>query len=64
MKDKPYPRGEVVIGGDVVTQGYLNLPDTTTENFFTENNKRWFKTGDIGEIHDDGMLKIIGEVTI
>lgn len=61
VKDKPYPRGEIVIGGDNVSEGYYKLPDKTNDDFFTENNKRWFKTGDIGEIHADGVLKIIGK---
>lgn len=60
VKDKPYPRGEIVIGGDNISVGYYNLPEKTSEDFFVENNIRWFKTGDIGEIHQDGVLKIIG----
>lgn len=60
VKDKPYPRGEIVIGGDNISDGYYKLPDKTKEDFFVDSNKRWFKTGDIGEIHSDGVLKIIG----
>ncbi|KAK4336910.1 hypothetical protein RND71_043475 [Anisodus tanguticus] len=57
--DKPYPRGEIVIGGDCVTSGYYKNDDLTKEAFFEENGKRWFKTGDIGEIYPDGTIKII-----
>lgn len=60
IKDKPYPRGEIVIGGDNVSPGYYKLPEKTEEDFYVEGSKRWFKTGDIGEIHSDGVLKIIG----
>lgn len=60
VKDQPYPRGEIVIGGDNVSQGYYKMPEKTNEDFFVENKKRWFKTGDIGEIHNDGVLKIVG----
>lgn len=55
-------QGEVLIGGDCVSKGYYKLPDKTAEEFFEEDGKQWFKTGDIGEIHPDGVLKIIGEL--
>ena len=60
--DKPYPRGEIVIGGPNVTQGYFKNPAKTAEDFEVDRNgQRWFHTGDIGEFHPDGCLKIIGE---
>lgn len=40
--------------------GYYKLPGKTADDFFDEDGKRWFKTGDIGEMHPDGVLKIIG----
>lgn len=61
VTNRPYPQGEIIIGGDSVSQGYYKLPGKTEEEFFEEDGKRWFKTGDIGEIHSDGVLKIIGE---
>lgn len=61
VTDKPYPRGEIVVGGETVSKGYFKLPGKTEEDFFEENGRRWFKTGDIGEFHPDGVLKIIGE---
>ncbi|XP_065199736.1 fatty acid CoA ligase Acsl3 [Planococcus citri] len=57
--DKPYPRGEIIIGGNNVSPGYYKLDDKTKEDFFTEDGCRWFKTGDIGEYHPDGVIKII-----
>lgn len=59
MTDKPYPRGEIVIGGSCVTAGYFNNQQLTDESFRTEENRQWFYTGDIGEIHPDGSIKII-----
>jgi long-chain acyl-CoA synthetase len=61
VTDKPYPRGEIVIGGESVSTGYYKLPGKTAEEFFEQDGRRWFKTGDIGEFHPDGVLKIIGE---
>ncbi|XP_011881696.1 PREDICTED: long-chain-fatty-acid--CoA ligase 4 isoform X1 [Vollenhovia emeryi] len=59
VKDHPHPRGEIVIGGDIVSAGYYKLPDKTKEDFFQEDGRQWFRTGDIGEIHADGTIKII-----
>lgn len=60
ITNKPYAQGEIVIGGDIVSRGYYKLEEKTAEDFFDEGGKRWFKTGDIGEFHEDGVLKIIG----
>ncbi|XP_050309991.1 long-chain-fatty-acid--CoA ligase 4 isoform X3 [Anthonomus grandis grandis] len=59
VTDKPHPRGEILVGGDNVSAGYYKLPDKTNEEFLEEDGKRWFKTGDIGEVHDDGVVTII-----
>ncbi|KAM4693828.1 fatty acid CoA ligase Acsl3 [Discoglossus pictus] len=58
--DKPYPRGEILIGGPNVTMGYYKNKTKTKDDFFVDKNgQRWFCTGDIGEFHSDGCLKII-----
>ncbi|CAL4114695.1 unnamed protein product, partial [Meganyctiphanes norvegica] len=59
ITDKPNPRGEIVIGGDCVAAGYYKNPEKTKEEFFEEDGKRWFRTGDIGEVESDGALRII-----
>ncbi|CRL04303.1 CLUMA_CG017401, isoform A [Clunio marinus] len=59
VTNKPYPQGEIIVGGTNVAQGYYKLPDQTNEAFFVEDGKRWMRTGDVGEIHEDGTLKII-----
>ncbi|XP_019395959.1 PREDICTED: long-chain-fatty-acid--CoA ligase 4 isoform X2 [Crocodylus porosus] len=59
-RDKPNPRGEVIIGGPNVSLGYFKNDEKTTEEFSVdENGQRWFYTGDIGEFHSDGCLQII-----
>jgi long-chain acyl-CoA synthetase len=48
--------GEVLIRGEVVMQGYRNLPDKTAE---TIDSDGWLATGDIGELDEDGFLRIV-----
>ncbi|XP_014260043.1 long-chain-fatty-acid--CoA ligase 4-like isoform X1 [Cimex lectularius] len=57
--DRPFPRGEIIIGGKNVSPGYYKNPEKTREDFFEENGIMWFRTGDIGEVHEDGVIKII-----
>ena len=61
VNDKPYPRGEILIGGPNVTIGYLKQEEKTKEVYKEMDGKRWFYTGDIGMVESDGCLKIIGE---
>lgn len=64
VSNKPYPQGEIVLGGDNISVGYYKLPGKTAEEFFDDNGRRWFRTGDVGEIHPDGSLKIIGKFQV
>jgi long-chain acyl-CoA synthetase len=59
--DTPHPRGEILIGGNVVADGYFGeAAKKENENFKEINGTRYFCTGDIGEVFPDGTLKIIG----
>src|SRR3954447_9295770 len=49
-------RGEILVKGPHVFQGYHGLEDETRESFDGE----WFKTGDLGTLDDDGFLTIAG----
>jgi len=49
--------GEVMVKGDLVFQGYWNNPGATAEAL---DDDGWFHTGDLGELNDDGFLKITG----
>jgi long-chain acyl-CoA synthetase len=46
--------GEVLVRGDIVFSGYLNLPEKTAETI----QNGWLHTGDVGTIDTDGFLKI------
>jgi len=59
VTDQQGPRGEVVIGGGHVAKEYFGMPEKTEEEFFTDNGKRWFRTGDIGQMMPDGTIKLI-----
>jgi long-chain acyl-CoA synthetase len=48
--------GEVLVRGDVIMPGYRNMPEKTAESIDSE---RWLATGDIGELDEDGYLKIV-----
>jgi long-chain acyl-CoA synthetase len=49
--------GEIQFKGTIVFSGYWNNEQATAETF-TEDG--WFRTGDLGELDDEGFLKITG----
>ena len=48
--------GEIVILGPHVMRGYLNSPQLNQEKLFTQQGLRGFRTGDVGEMGEDGLL--------
>jgi long-chain acyl-CoA synthetase len=49
--------GEVLISGKIVFGGYWNNEQATADTFTDDG---WYKTGDLGELDDEGFLKITG----
>ncbi len=55
--------GEILIGGEGVTVGYLNRPDITKEKFIEyKDHNRYYKSGDIGKWTEDGLIIYCGRV--
>ena len=54
----PNQIGEIAIKGANVTKGYQNNPKANQENF----TNGWFRTGDQGQIDDEGFLTIKGRL--
>ncbi len=48
--------GEIVVQGEMVTQGYYNNPPATVKSI----KEDWFYTGDLGLVDKDGYYYIVG----
>ena len=52
--------GELLICGDGVGDGYINLPGKTAEAFITFNGMRGYKSGDLVRINEDDEIEYLG----
>lgn len=56
------PTGEnglIVIGGGQVMKGYLDQPEKTADVIFEQDEVRYYKTGDKGNIDENGFITIV-----
>lgn len=64
MKPMPVNEvGELYIGGDGLADGYLNLPDLTSERFIPDpynNGEILYKTGDLVRLLPEGEIEFVG----
>ena len=51
-------RGEVVLKGDNIMQGYLNRAEATAETL----GDGWLHTGDVGILDEDGYLRLVDRI--
>ena len=48
--------GEIVVRGPQVFKGYWNQPEATAQAFAEINGHRYFRTGDLGRVDEDGYF--------
>ncbi|CAM4263914.1 long-chain fatty acid--CoA ligase [Comamonas aquatilis] len=51
-------QGEIVVCGPEVFEGYWQRPEATAQAFFELDGKRFFRTGDLGRVDEDGYFFI------
>lgn len=51
--------GEIIIRGPQVFRGYWNNPRATEESFVAFDGRRFFRTGDLGRIDEDGYFFMV-----
>ena len=51
--------GEIIVRGPKVMKGYLNKPEETANAFQEFQGEKWFYTGDVGKVDEDGYLYIV-----
>ncbi|MBN2282817.1 MAG: AMP-binding protein [Deltaproteobacteria bacterium] len=52
--------GEILASSPGISPGYWNLPEETAKSFITgDDGRRWFRTGDLGYIDDDGYTFLV-----
>ncbi len=54
----PGEQGEIIVHGPMVFDGYWKRPEATEAAFLTFAGKRFFRTGDLGRMDEDGYFFI------
>ncbi len=62
---KPLPpkeEGEIVVSGPEVFKGYWNKPEETEKAFIEIEGRKYFRTGDLGYMDEDGYFFIVDRI--
>jgi len=52
--------GEIVVAGPQIMGGYWDRPETDDSTFTVDaGGQKWLRTGDVGQIDEDGFIKIV-----
>jgi acyl-CoA synthetase (AMP-forming)/AMP-acid ligase II len=51
--------GEIAVAAPSIASTYLDKPEAWAEVTFEENGRRWYLSGDLGRLDDDGYLYIV-----
>ncbi|PLT35534.1 long-chain fatty acid--CoA ligase [Bacillus sp. V5-8f] len=54
--------GEIIVHGPQVFKGYYNRPEETEQAFIEKGGKRFFRTGDIGKMDEEGYYFMVDRV--
>ena len=60
-----FVEGEIYLGGEGLSLGYLNAPELTSQKFIKspfDSSKKLYKTGDRGRLLPHGVIEILGRV--
>ena len=52
--------GAVELSGSVLAEGYLHDAERTASAFTVHDDRRWYRTGDLGGLGGDGTLRVTG----
>lgn len=52
--------GLIELAGPVLADGYLGDPGRTAAAFHKAHGARWYRTGDVGTVADDGRVTVLG----
>ena len=59
---EPGERGELLIAGPQVFQGYWNRPEETADSLVEIDGRTWVRTGDVVVMQEDGFVRLVDRI--